>query len=268
MYPLHPAFRSDIFLLQMDGAVISDRGEYLVVQFHRNPDFIWGNFLFLKAPPLLNDLHKWIDVSKRELGSTWYMSFGWDGLVCDNDELAPYLEFGFEFEQSDVLLCHTPIKPTKYSELKLVACRSDEDWERVLETHKFLFARGKFKDSQLEFFTKRFQSFRRMAESSYGEFFEAWLGDEIVGSFGIYYYNDEARFQEVVVYPKFRNLGIAQSMCFAGMEFAFREWQVAKVLTVAELPEALSCYKNIGFQAIGIQEGLKWVDLRIYPKED
>jgi hypothetical protein len=62
-------------------------------------------------------------------------------------------------------------------------------------------------------------------------------------------------------------MGIAQSMCFEGLNWAFTKWEVERVLTVADLPEALGCYRNLGFQSVGIQESLKWIDPVKFPKD-
>jgi RimJ/RimL family protein N-acetyltransferase len=263
----HPAYQSDTYLLQLDGGILEEKESYWVMRFPRNPEYIWGNFLLLKEAPRSADFPHWMDISKKELGNTWFMAIGWQGIVTDPMELDPYLAFGFDFEQSDVLACEEALKPSKYSQLELRACVDDAAWDRVLENHKFLFARGKYKETQIDFFTQRFQSFRRKVESDAGVFFEAVMGEEIVGSLGVYHDDEQARFQEVVIYPRFRNMGMAQSMCYEALRWALEEKKLSRVLTVANLPEALHCYRNLGFQSIGIQEGLKWIDPRKYPKD-
>ena len=40
-------FRTDVALRVLEGAEVTDRGDYLVVRTLDNPDFWWGNFLLL-----------------------------------------------------------------------------------------------------------------------------------------------------------------------------------------------------------------------------
>ncbi len=260
------AYRSDVQLLQMDGAILVERDDYWVVSFPRNEDFVWGNFLLFKQAPRENDFSRWIDLSKKELGNRWYMAIGWEGWLENTDVLTPFSDFGFEFDQCDILTCSEVRKPLKHLQLELSPCESDDDWLRVLDSFKFIFARGKYKEEQLSFYEKRFSSFRRMTESGRGQYFEAKIGTDYVGSFGLFHFEGTARFQEVVSYPRFRNMGVAQSMCFEGMNYALANWEINKFLTVADVPEALSCYRNLGFQSVGIQESMRWIDPRKYPK--
>ena len=42
-------FRTDLALRVLEGAEVTDRGDYLVVRSPDNPTFYWGNFLLLGA---------------------------------------------------------------------------------------------------------------------------------------------------------------------------------------------------------------------------
>ena len=46
-------FRTDLRILEMTGSEIEDRGTHVVVRTPTNPTFFWGNFLLLKAMPVL-----------------------------------------------------------------------------------------------------------------------------------------------------------------------------------------------------------------------
>jgi hypothetical protein len=43
-------FQTDLALRVLEGAEITDRGDYLVVRTPDNPTFYWGNFLLLARP--------------------------------------------------------------------------------------------------------------------------------------------------------------------------------------------------------------------------
>jgi hypothetical protein len=44
-------FRTDVALRVLEGAKVTDRGDYLIIRTPDNPDFWWGNFLLLARLP-------------------------------------------------------------------------------------------------------------------------------------------------------------------------------------------------------------------------
>jgi hypothetical protein len=62
----------------LEGSHIDDRGEYLVIRTPRNPDFWWGNFLLIGAPPQPGEAPVWLQTFATEFPQARHVALGVD----------------------------------------------------------------------------------------------------------------------------------------------------------------------------------------------
>ena len=60
MRELSPGWATDLAVLQHGGSTVEDRDDHLVVRTPHNPDFHWGNCLFVTDEDGLNDAARWV----------------------------------------------------------------------------------------------------------------------------------------------------------------------------------------------------------------
>ena len=71
-------FRTDVALRVLEGAEVTDRGDYLVVRSPDNPDFWWGNFLLLAGWPAPGTADSWLARFAAEFPLARYVTLGVD----------------------------------------------------------------------------------------------------------------------------------------------------------------------------------------------
>ncbi len=73
------AFRADLALLELGGSEVDDRGDHLVVRAEANPNFYWGNFFLLAAPPPAGEVPDLLAAYDAEFPDRTHHAFGVDG---------------------------------------------------------------------------------------------------------------------------------------------------------------------------------------------
>src|SRR6266852_2897042 len=95
-------FRTDLALRVLEGAEVTDRGDYLVVRTADNPDFHWGNFLLLGAWPGPGTGDGWLARFAAEFPRAGHVALGVDAMR-EPAEISPeFLAAGLEFERATV----------------------------------------------------------------------------------------------------------------------------------------------------------------------
>ncbi|MEO7130441.1 MAG: hypothetical protein ABIZ07_03585 [Dermatophilaceae bacterium] len=127
--------RTDLALLELQGATITDHGDHLVVRTESNPTFWWGNFLLLEsARP--GDVDHWIDRFEAELPEAGHRTFG----ILDVDaDRSGWHERGFDVgvditltgEPATIVETDTgPVAPG--TELRQI--HTGDEWEQATRT--------------------------------------------------------------------------------------------------------------------------------------
>ena len=71
-------FATDLALRVLEGAEITDRGDYLVVRIPDNPTFYWGNFLLLAGWPEPGTGNSWLARFAAEFPHAGHIALGVD----------------------------------------------------------------------------------------------------------------------------------------------------------------------------------------------
>jgi len=240
------ANRTDLALLRLGGSEVEDRGTHLVVRTPENPSFYWGNFLLLPQAPAAGEAEEWVRRFCREFPAARHRTFGVDGADGSADDLAAFVDLGFETEASVVMTArsvHEPPRPNREAVYRPL--RGDEDWRLQIE----LSVAGENEHVTREFATRRAKAQRAITEAGHGQWFGAFLGDRLVSTMGLVRAEGGlARFQEVQTHPDARGRGLAGTLVHHVSRFGFDELGADTLVMVAD-PDylAIRVYRSVGF---------------------
>lgn len=253
---------TDLIFPQFDGQIL-DRGDYLVILTLTNPTFYWGNFLLFPNPPGRSDLHKWKALFTREIGSQLkaeHFAFGWDTVAGELGEIQPFLDEGFNLNQSVVLATAQVKIPPKYNR-EVVVRPLAEDWEWEQATQNQIACRQP--EHSLEGFQvfkhDQMQRYRQMSRAGLGHWFGAFLDEKLVAELGIFSAGKLGRFQQVGTHPAYRRQGICGALVYQASRYALEQMKLETLVMVAdENYHAAKIYESIGFEPKEHQVGLDW----------
>lgn len=255
-------YRTDLIFPRFDGQIL-DRGDYLVVLTPTNPTFYWGNFLIFQLPPGKGDLENWKAIFGREIGSKLkaeHFAFGWDSNDGALGEIQPFLEDGFNLNQSVVLATQQVKLPPKYNlDVVVRPLISDDDWEQATQNQVACRDTGHSLEGYQVFKRDQMRRYRQMSKARLGFWFGAFLGKQLVAELGIFSDGKVGRFQQVGTHPDYRRQGICGALVHQASCYALEQMQLETLVMVAdENYHAAKIYESIGFKPTERQVGIDW----------
>lgn len=255
-------YRTDLIFPKFDGQIL-DRGSYLVILTPTNPTFYWGNFLLFSKPPGEGDLDNWKAIFAQEIGSrlkSEHFAFGWDTLEGELGEVKPFLDVGFNLNQSVVLSTRQVTVPPKYNREAVIRPLA-EDWEWELATQNQIACReaGHSLDDFQVFKRDQMRRYRRMTRAGLGLWFGAFVGKQLAADLGVFAAGGLGRFQQVETHPDYRRRGMCGALVYQASRYALEQLKVETLVMVAdENYHAARIYESVGFQPQERQVGLDW----------
>ena len=264
---LSPGRRTDLGVLRLQGAEITDRGDHLVIRSPRNPLFHWGNFVLVTTGDP-SDADRWLGVFATEFPDAEHVAIDLPSMP----DSAAYAAHGVSIETDDVLastnLPQLRALPEGYAAREL---RTDDDWERQIRRNvEDNLATGEHEPLGYERFSRDQAVGRRaLVEAGNAAFFGAFAnqrwsrrvgersggtrlevppnGDELVADLGIVLLGDTARYQSVGTAPEHRRKGLAGHLLGMAARWAgergAREW----VIVTGATNPAGRLYRSLGF---------------------
>ena len=99
--------------------------------------------------------------------------------------------------------------------------------------------------------------YRAMTQAGIGEWFGAFVGQQMVGGLGIFLDEDIGRFQEVVTRSVFRRQGICRSLVYHASIEAFAHLGAERLVIVADDDYVAGrIYEQVGFRPVERQVGV------------
>ena len=256
-------YRTDLIFPSYDGEII-DRGNYLVIRTPKNPSYYWGNFLLFDHPPMIGDDQVWQELFAREIGApplVTHLTFGWDTTENELGAIEPFLESGYQLEQSVVLTTGRPVPPTNPVEgVTVRPLELQDEWEQVVENQ--VSSRGPaFEETGYRLFKQlQMDRYRAMSRAGCGAWFGAFIGSRLVADLGIFCTHQLGRYQSVRTHPDYRRRGIARYLVSQSGIYAQKNFGVKTLVIVAEAgSQAERLYQAAGFEIVEHQLGIgKW----------
>src|SRR5450759_246285 len=104
MPDLPPGWATDLAILEHSGSIVEDRADHLLVRTPDNPDFYWGNCLFVTDESAVNDAGRWVKTFHSAFPAVGWVAIG---LITRPAEQDAGVAQGLELERDDVLTTRT-----------------------------------------------------------------------------------------------------------------------------------------------------------------
>ncbi len=241
--------------------VVTDRGDYTLIQTPSNPAFHWGNFMIFDRAPAAGDLIAWRKLFDQEFPyypQPHHYAFAWDG-VHGKGITEEFSAEGFEFESGVVLSTDTLLPPQHLNgEMVIRKMTTDADWNEVTEL-QIACGDPKFKAGYRPFKESQMRQYRKMTEAGRGHWFGGYLGGRMVADLGIFHDGPLARYQSVGTHPDFRRQGLCGTLVYKTGLLAQQEFGVRQLVMEADDSyHAARIYESVGFKRVEMNYSLSW----------
>jgi GNAT superfamily N-acetyltransferase len=245
-------------ILRLQGSVVQDCGDHLVVRTPDNPGFHWGNFVLADLSWLDRPLEDLVTIFHDAHPAASHLVIGLDGVegrVWGEEELA---ECGLEAERDVVMTAtrvHEPLRPHAGAVCRMLA--SDADWAAVVDLHAL--EHGDFDPVEhREFVQRRMNARREQQEAGLGGWFGAFVDGELLSGLGLFTDGSGlGRFQDVQTLASARGSGLASTLVHHACTVGLRDFGIRHLVMVAD-PDysAIRIYRTLGFADSEKQVGL------------
>jgi len=245
-------FRTDLALRVLEGAEVSDRGDYQVVRTASNPDFHWGNFLLLAAWPAPGTGDAWLDRFAAEFPGARHVALGVDVTDGPGEVPGEFGAAGLELERATVLTCaDVQPPPGRNTEARIRPLESDDDWRQSAELNLRCYGEGE----PSEYLERRVAARRRLTRAGHGAWFGAFGGGRLLAQLGVCDAGRGlARYQDVETDPAARRQGLAGTLVWRAGRHAAATLGASTLVIVADPAEAaIRVYRACGFADAQIQ---------------
>ena len=239
-------YLTDVALRVLEGAEVTDRGDYLVVRTPDNPGFWWGNFLLLAGWPGPGTGDGWLARFAAEFPLARHLALGLDR-AGEEDAVPPeFLAAGLELRRDTVLTCGT-IQPPPYpnAEAEIRRLASDADWRQSAELGVRCFG----DDGSEEYQERRAAARRRLTQEGRGAWFGAFADGRLLAQLGLIGAGGGyARYQHVETDPAARRQGLAGTLVWQAGRYGREVLGAGTLVIVADPADvAIRVYRACGF---------------------
>lgn len=260
----HLGLQTNLFFLEHDG-IIKDYSDYTSVESPLNPTFYGGNFLLLRRAPKnteREELEKLFTSSFSHNPQIKHITFKWNSV--DHGDYTSFLEAGYTFNEETVLVAYKEdlVRPKSINtEIEIRPLKSKGDWKAWIQMEVDDRENGHTEESYRFFVHNQAASYQKLSQRGMGNFYGAWLNNQLAAAMGLYFKNDIGRCQIVHTRSKFRRQSICKSLIYDVCKTGFQH--LDKIVIVADNHyHALDIYKSLGFQYKEQQS-----DLCLYPRK-
>ncbi len=238
-------FRTDVALRVLEGAEVTDRGDYLVIRTPDNPDFWWGNFLLFDRLPGPGQGQEWLARFAAEFPAARHVALGVD-TTDDAETPEEFAAAGLETDRATVLTAaqlRPPAHPNTEAEIRPL--EGDDDWRQSVDLAVRCFDGGEPGD----FLERRAAARRRLTQTGAGIWFGAFENGRLLAQLGLFDVGDGyARYQHVETEPKARRRGLAGTLVWTAGRYGREVLDTSTFVIVADPADAaIRIYRACGF---------------------
>lgn len=249
--------QTDLTILAGQGARITPREGYLAVATEKNPGYYWGNFLHFREAPRAGDLARWEQLFRHEFRfqpGVLHTAFSWDGDAPG--EVAPFTSAGYDHDPGTVLTLGELRRPERAAQgLSVRELRGDAGWEGMISNQIACRPDG-FELGPYELFKRRqATAYRALAERGAGDWWGAFLGDELVADCGLFFTGSLGRFQSVGTHPAWRRRGICAALIHEVSRRGLARGHTLVMVAGTDEP-AERIYRSVGYVPTERQHGV------------
>jgi GNAT superfamily N-acetyltransferase len=247
MRDLPPGWATDVAVLELTGSTVEDHGDHLVVRSPDNPDYHWGNFVFVTEPDLVDEADRWVTAFHQHFPRASYLAIGLARMPDDGDA---WTQRGAVLEAEEVLTTRTMPPQTPMPDGYSVRPLGVDDWEQLTAREIADNVRtGDYEPvSHARFAAARTATQRALSDRGDAAFFGAFAGDILVASLGIVRCGTIARYQSVVTDPEHRRRGLASHLLGVAARWAAAKDCTQWVILTDVGNPAGRIYRRLGFE--------------------
>ncbi len=240
-------YLTDVALRVLEGAEVTDRGDYLVVRTADNPAFWWGNFLLLAAWPGAGTGDSWLARFGAEFPLARHLALGVDSPGEDGGMMpAEFSAAGLELRRDTVLTCaavQPPPHPSAAAEIRRL--ESDADWRQSADLGVRCFG----DDGSQDYQARRAAARRRLTQRGRAAWFGAFAGGRLLAQLGLVDAGGGyARYQHVETDPAARRQGLAGTLVWQAGQYGCEVLSAGTFVIVADPADvAIRVYRSCGF---------------------
>ncbi len=257
--------------------ILTDLGSYSVIQTPNNPGYYWGNFVLQEDAPKNGDLEGWQKQFAAAFPEAKHVLFGWD--ASELGHIEEFTTAGFVLDHSSVLQLGELQNPAPTAlELEIRPLKNDQEWQQLFELELLLREPQHELEAYKIYMLAKLKNYRSLTELSLGAWFGAFIKPplepvhkglalfgkrntaptqaQLLGSLGIFFSSDLARYQAVGVHPDYRRQGIASHLVWKAAQYA--QSKEAEHILIHADPDgpAIGLYQKLGFEVVGQQYAL------------
>ncbi|MGH8866844.1 MAG: GNAT family N-acetyltransferase [Actinomycetes bacterium] len=238
---------TDLAVLELTGSTIEDRGDHLVVGSAHNPDFHWGNAVFVTDEHAVADAERWVGTFQVAFPTAPYVAVGLVRMPEDTDGWAAQ---GVSIELDDVLSARTTPHQTPLPSGYAVRPFEGADWDQSLERAVAQVTRTGEEDprSYRRFAGAEMRARRALCERGEAAFFGTYADDGLVAELGIVRCGTTARYQAVATDDAHRRRGLASHLLGVAAQWAGERGCDRWVIVTEATNPAGRVYRRAGFQ--------------------
>lgn len=235
--------KSDFMFHRVSGKV-TQKDDYYEISIESNPDFIWGNYYAFSNTAAIAKYYQHLE--SESIKRHGFFAFSYNTPRKDLDLVNEYQAKGFDIDIDEGMIRTESMIEIKNENLSLGIVSTDEEWQEVI--HNQLKNSGLPKD-ETGFLEKRFIDYRKMLDEGQGHWFYAKKEGRIVGDLGLFFDDENARFQQVGTIEDARNQGVCQSLVSFSGNYCLNKLRMKSLTIVAEKGSAANyIYKKLGFK--------------------
>ena len=247
MRDLPPGWATDLAVLGHSGSTVEDRGDHLLIRTPHNPDFHWGNCLFVTDEDAVNDAGRWVRTFRSA-----FPEATWDaiGLIRMPEDQDAWVAQGLEVELDDVLTMRTLPRQSPLPAGYAVRRLGGQDWEQSVARSVAENERTGEYDPQIHgrFAREQARARRALSDRDVVACFGAFADELLVADLGIVRCGTTARYQSVGTDDAHRRRGLASHLLGVAARWAAdRGCDRWVIITEASNP-AGRVYRSLGFE--------------------
>ncbi|MFZ0325035.1 MAG: GNAT family N-acetyltransferase [Actinomycetes bacterium] len=245
MRELSPGWATDLSILEFSGSTLDEREGHLVVRTPSNPDYHWGNCLFVTDA--VDDADRWMGTFHETFPHAGWIAIG---LIAMPEDRGAWTDQGVELELDEVLTTRTLPRQTPLHEDYTVRRIEGDDWEQVVVREMLANKRrDEYEPESHERFVRaRTDSRRSISDRGLAAFFGAFADDVLVADLGIVRCGTRARYQTVGTDEDHRRRGLASHLLGVAARWAAERGCDEWVILTETTNPAGRIYRSVGFQ--------------------
>lgn len=235
-------------LLHNEIGIVESRNGYLVIRTPDAPDYFFGNMLVLPRRPTGSDLERLERDFAALVGTPpliAHRTFTWPEDTDSAVNLDAFIERGYDATVCRVLTLYPSDRLSVATNPSVTVRKlgSQQDWDA--------WSRMQLADMVNQRYMAHQQTaYRRLIDRGLGNWWGAFIGDEQVGSLGLFFFGGVGRFQSVITAEQHRNRGICRTLVSEVIKLT--AGRADRLVMVAdEAYHAGAIYEALGFQPQG-----------------